>query len=384
MYLLFFPINRKGFLILFELENITYRLGALALEGPAAALAHAITASAIALIFWGISRFLKFYFLPRLQKRLAPTRLQMLPALLDGFAPVIPMFIWISGCYFGLIALPWSAACQAAAMGGLLLVYRLLCIVLLGRGLWGAAPVCTLVLGSAANRLDLKTNRTLVSVLEKVFRVCVLALCAITILDELGYPVTGLVTGLGLTGLTFSLAAKDSASNMFSGIMILLEKPFGIGDWIKVGDVEGTVEDLTFRSTKVRALDNSLYVLPNSSVSSATINNGTNRTKRLFRFTLGVTYDTTRPQLEALMADLEKMLKGRCEVETDSVTVRLTGFGDSSIDILVSCYVETAEMPRFLAIQNSLNLDIMDVMNRNGVGFAFPSTSVYIEKKATE
>lgn len=78
------------------------------------------------------------------------------------------------------------------------------------------------------------------------------------------------------------------------------------------------------------------------------------------------------------------MLKGRCEVETDSVTVRLTGFGDSSIDILVSCYVETAEMPRFLAIQNSLNLDIMDVMNRNGVGFAFPSTSVYIEKKATE
>lgn len=72
MYLLFFPINRKGVLILFELENITYRLGALALEGPAAALAHAITAGAIALIFWGISRFLKFYFLPRLQKRLAP------------------------------------------------------------------------------------------------------------------------------------------------------------------------------------------------------------------------------------------------------------------------------------------------------------------------
>lgn len=131
---------------------------------------------------------------------------------------------------------------------------------------------------------------------------------------NLVYPVTGLVTGLGLTGLTFSPAAKDSASNMFSGIMILLEKPFGIGDWIKVGDVEGTVEDLTFRSTKVRALDNSLYVPPNSSVSSATINNGTNRTKRPFRFTLGVTYDTTRPQLEALMADLENAegpLRGR-------------------------------------------------------------------------
>lgn len=90
------------------------------------------------------------------------------------------MFIWISGCYFGLIALPWSAACQAAAMGGLLLVYRFMHRVL-GRGFVRQNLQRTLVLGSAANRLDLKTNRTLVSVLEKVFRVCVLALCAITI-----------------------------------------------------------------------------------------------------------------------------------------------------------------------------------------------------------
>ena len=210
----------------------------------------------------------------------------------------------------------------------------------------------------------------------------VAAFCGITILDQLGYPVTGLITGVGLAGLTVSLAAQDSASNLFSGLMILLEHPFDIGDWITVGDVEGAVEDLTFRSTKVRALDNSLYVLPNASVASATINNATNRTKRMYRFTLGVTYGTTRAQLEALMADLAEMLRTRPETQTDSVIVRLTGFGDSSIDLLVSCYVLTADLGRFLEIQNSLNLDLMDMMQKHGVEFAFPSTSVYIEKKA--
>ena len=112
--------------------------------------------------------------------------------------------------------------------------------------------------------------------------------------------------------------------------------------------------DINFRSTKVRALDNSVYILTNSTVSSATINNGTLRNKRLYRFTLGVTYDTSRPQL--------------------------SGFGASSIDLLVSAYLRTADMTRFLQMQNDLNLDLMDVMQKNGVDFAFPSTTVYLEK----
>ena len=202
----------------------------------------------------------------------------------------------------------------------------------------------------------------------------------ITVMNELGFNVTGLITGVGLAGLTVSLAAQDSASNLFSGLVILMEHPFVIGDGIAVGDVEGTVEDISFRSTKIRALDNSVYVLPNSSVSNATVNNGTSRTKRLFRFTLGVTYTATRPQLEHLIADLDALLRAHPDVYTDSVTVKLTGFGDSSIDILISCYIKTADLGKFLAIQNGLNLDIMDVMAKNGTQFAFPSTSVYLEK----
>ena len=163
-------------------------------------------------------------------------------------------------------------------------------------------------------------------------------------------------------------------------MVILLDKPFSIGDWITVGDVEGEVVDINFRSTKVRAVDNSIYILTNSTVSSATINNATLRNKRLYRFTLGVTYDTTRPQLEKLMADLQAMLDNSPYTNKGTNIVRLTSFGDSSINILISAYLTTNVYATFLQQQNDLNLNIMDVMQADGVDFAFPSTTVYLEK----
>ena len=206
-------------------------------------------------------------------------------------------------------------------------------------------------------------------------------LCGATIAQESGLPVGSVVASAGLIGLTISLAAQDMAKNFFSGVVILLDKPFSIGDWITVGDVEGEVVDINFRSTKVRAVDNSIYILTNSTVSSATINNATLRNKRLYRFTLGVTYDTTRPQLEKLMADLDAMLKASPDTYEDTAFVRMTGFGDSSINLMVSAYLRTADLGVFLRMQNDLNLNIMDVMKADGVDFAFPSTTVYLAKE---
>ena len=160
--------------------------------------------------------------------------------------------------------------------------------------------------------------------------------------------------------------------------------PFSLEDYkksLKIGDVEGEVVDINFRSTKVRALDNSVYILTNSTVSSATINNGTLRNKRLYRFTLGVTYDTSRPQLEQLMTDLTAMLKASPDTYEDTAFVRMTGFGDSSINLMVSAYLRTADLGAFLRMQNDLNLNIMDVMKADGVDFAFPSTTVYLAKE---
>ena len=121
-------------------------------------------------------------------------------------------------------------------------------------------------------------------------------------------PIGSIVAGAGLVGLTISLAAQESASNLFSGIVILLDKPFAVGDWITVGDVEGEVIDINFRSTRIRSQDKTVSIVTNSKICSSTVQNAALRTMRPYKFTLGVTYNTTRPQLEQLMADLKKML----------------------------------------------------------------------------
>ena len=195
-----------------------------------------------------------------------------------------------------------------------------------------------------------------------------------------GFPIGSIVAGAGLVGLTISLAAQESASNLFSGIVILLDKPFSIGDWITVGNVEGEVIDINFRSTRIRSMDHSVIIITNSQICASTVQNAALRTMRPYKFTLGVTYGTTRAQLEKLMADLQAMLDNSPYTNKGTNIVRLTSFGDSSINILISAYLTTNVYATFLQQQNDLNLNIMDVMQADGVDFAFPSTSVYIEK----
>lgn len=359
--------------MIFSIQELTFALGSFVLEGYPAFAARCACALALMLAGGLLRRWLSGYVGPRLLAR--RWKGEAVPILLRGFSVPLERLVLLTGIYLGLAVLPWNIP---PMQGFLLKLYRIGVILCLCHGLYRASGLTDLALRSFGT--EIRSSATLRSVLVKAYKLLVLILGGLMIAQESGLPVSGLITSAGLVGLTLSLAAQDSASNIFSGMVILLEQPFHIGDWIIVEDVEGKVEDINFRSTKVRALDNSLYILTNSRVCSAVINNCAEREKRLYRFTLGVTYDTTRPQLEKLMEDLTAMMKACPDLYEDSVMVRLIGFGASSIDILVSAYARTAETDRFYQIQNGLNLSIMDVMKENKVEFAFPSTSVYIEK----
>ncbi len=335
----------------------------------------AAIAVAIALAGLGLGRLCKQKLFPVLVGYAEKRKLTAAAILLKGFAKPTFITLRILGVLLGLLFLFPTLLGTA-----LTLIIRIVIILFLTIGFWNSAEVSSLLLRGASSHFDIAESKTISSVLVKAYRALVAIFAIIILMGEFNFEITGLITSLGIAGLTISLAAQDSASNLFAGLLILIERPFNIGDWVNIDGTEGTVEDISFRSTKIRALDNSLYVLPNANVSATTINNGTNREKRMYRFTLGVTYDATRPQLEQLMADIEAMLKAHPHALADSVIVRLSGFGDSSIDLLVSCYLDTVDMPVFLAMQNELHLNIMDIMAANGASFAFPSTSVYIEK----
>lgn len=253
-------------------------------------------------------------------------------------------------------------------------------ICLIAWGAWMAAPVCRLLLRSAENKLDIATNRTMGRFFENIFRAVVGVVAGIAVLDALGIPVTGLLTGAGVAGIGITLAAQSTMTNLIAGVALVLEHPFGIGDYVILGSYEGTVEDISFRSTRIRTPDHAVITVENSKVCGEYIQNVADRTNRLWQFTIGVTYDIPREKVETLCADLKELLSADAQISSDAMTVTLNEFSASSMDILVRCYVTAVDYTGYLQLKSRMNLAIMDLMKRDGCDFAFPSTSVYLEK----
>ena len=359
--------------MIFVIHSLGFAIGNLLLEGWAAFAARC--ACALALLALGaLARSL-------LRKKLFPKLLahswhfEATHILLQSFSIPAQRMVWFSGIYLALASLPWAIQGMPKL---LLMVYRMAMTLCICEGLYLASDVASLLLKSCSE--EIRSNKTLLSLLDTAYKVLVVILGVATLAQESGFPIGSIVAGAGLIGLTISLAAQETAGNIFSGIVILVDKPFAVGDWIIAGDVEGEVIDINFRSIKIRGLDKSVSILTNSKVCSSTIVNCAMRTTRPYKFTLGVTYGTSRAKLEQLMADLTAMLEASESVEKGSALVRLTSFGDSSINLLVSAYLRTNQAGTFLQMQNDLNLNVMDVMQRDGVDFAFPSTTVYLAK----
>lgn len=326
-------------------------------------------------LFYLFSRVLRHKLGPWLIQKAESQNKKGLFILLRGLMRPAPILVWSLGLFFSInmLPLPVQLTVPLRAWTGMLM--HIAMIGLLAWGLVGASDVGPL-LGK-----QLGVDETIVSFVNRLLKGIVGVFAVLMILEDLGAPVASLITSLGIVGLTISLAAKDYATNFMGGIIIIFEKPFAIGDWIQTSAGEGAVEDISFRSTVIRTLEDSLLTIPNHLLVENPVTNYSRIQRRLAKFTLGVTYDATRDQLEALLASIRNELTHRDDVWPDSVRVQLAGFGDSSIDILVQYNARTNQMPEFLKIKEKINLELMDLVAAAGCSFAFPSTSVYIEKQ---
>jgi MscS family membrane protein len=176
-----------------------------------------------------------------------------------------------------------------------------------------------------------------------------------------------------------ALAARDSLANLLGSILIMIEKPFRIGHYVRVSGSEGTVENVGFRSTRIRTLDNSLISIPNNSVVNATVENLTLRVMRRERFFIQVTYDTPREKLEQLAAEINRLIAGHPLTNKKNFHVRFNDFGESSLNILVYFYLEVTDLAAELAAREEILLRIMDLVRQMGIEFAFPTRTLVIE-----
>ncbi len=233
-------------------------------------------------------------------------------------------------------------------------------------------------LGPIARRLEV--DKVLMPFVAKLLRFITIAVAALIIVQEWGYSISGLLTGLGLGGLAVALAAQDMLSNLFAGAMILLDKPFGIGDWISSGDIEGTVEDVNFRSVKIRTFTQAVVTVPNAALANSPVTNFSRMGKRRVLFNLTLSFDTTPEQMKRCSTRITSLLHKREDIDKETIAAVFDSIGDSRLNLMVVYYTKATDWLSFIEVRGQVYYEILDALKDEGVPLAQPTQTVFVRE----
>ena len=226
-------------------------------------------------------------------------------------------------------------------------------------------------------------SKDLLNWIIKAIKILILILGAAAVLELWGIKIGPIIAGLGLFGVAVALGAQDLFKNLISGILVLVEKRFKVGDWIIVEDViEGIVESIGFRSTAVRKFDKSVAIIPNFQFAENAVINISKTTNWIISWVITLQYNTTVEQLKKIRDEIEKYVTTHKDFKTSlGHAVRVDKFSDSSIDMYIRCFTVTDDWDEWLAVKERLAIEIKQIVEKNNASFAFPSQSIYVEKK---
>jgi len=231
--------------------------------------------------------------------------------------------------------------------------------------------------------LDKMLTRELIGWIIKSLKILIFILGLAAVLELWGIKIGPIIAGLGLFGVAVALGAQDLFKNLISGILVLVEKRFKIGDWILVeGIIEGVVEKIGFRSTVLRKFDKSLAIIPNFQFAENAVINISETTNWRIDWAITLQYDTTVDQLKKIRNEIENHIKKSEDFDNAvGIAVRVEKFSDSSIDMRVRCFTTSNSFSTWLEVKEKLAIEIKQIVEGNSAAFAFPSQSIYIEKK---
>ncbi len=229
-----------------------------------------------------------------------------------------------------------------------------------------------------ATETDTRLDDQFIPIVRSASRVFFVLIGVVLVLQNLGYSVTSLVAGFGLGGAAVALASKDSLSNLFGSIVIFLDRPFQIGDWIEIGPIEGTVEEVGLRTTKIRTFPNSLITMPNAMLTTTAINNWSRMKKRRIKTTIGITYDAAPDRIEAAVQSIKDVILNDPKIRNDFFLVNFAGFGESSLEIFIYCFTVTTNWAEYMDAKQEFFLAIMKRFRELGLEFAFPTRTVHL------
>ena len=278
--------------------------------------------------------------------------------------------------------LPLALELDAGAVSSIFRVLRALSVVALFWAVLRAVGVAQDHLTRRTWASDHTAARTIVPLVGRSVRVAVGLAALLAVVSEFGYPVTTALAGLGIGGVVVALAAQKTVENLFGSVSLAADRVFRVGEWVRVDDVQGTVERIGLRSTHLRTLDRTLVKIPNGKLADARVESFGERDRIRFFLALELDRATTAAQIRAVLRDVEALVRGHPRVWPEGTAVRLVAFGPQSLDVTVNAWLATTDSGEFEGMRQELLLGILDAVERAGTRLALPTQVMRVERDA--
>lgn len=320
-----------------------------------------------------LTALIRSYLIRRLRRWFGDVDPKMLRKSLRPIGLLAMTFVW----RFGTRLLDLPAQINAT----LIVAITIVTVVAVVWAAYGTVDMMCVALAARARQTESKFDDLLVPLFRKSAKIVITLFSLVFVAETFDWEqYRTLLTGLGIGGLAFALAAQDTVSNLFGSFTVILDRPFEVGDWIVIGGVEGTVEAVGFRSTRVRTFYNSLITLPNSTLISASVDNYGRRQYRRWKTMLSIAYETPPEKIEAFCEGIRELIRTHPYTRKDYFHVYLNAFAGSSLDILVYVFHEVPDWSTELRERHRLGVDIIRLAQRLGVAFAYPTQTLYMKR----
>ena len=295
----------------------------------------------------------------------------------NGFYKPLKAFFVLLGVYLGVMALKLPDDAFSIATK----IFKICTIIIISKGFANLFDASSETFNAISERLHIEGTDTTINFFSKIAKGLIYIVAAFIVISEFGYDLSGLAAGLGIGSVVIALAAQDIAKSFVAGVSIITDRPFDIGDYIEVDTYAGTVEDITFRTTRIRDINNQIVVLPNSFLTTASIINATKREKRRYDLVLTLELNTPLEKVANLSENIKLTLNTHPNIIKEDIRVFFDTISATGIDMSISFYTDITDTTDFMKFKEEINYALLKMINEANIELAYPSQSIYLKKE---
>lgn len=297
----------------------------------------------------------------------------------NAFYTPLKVFYVVLGLYLALLFIRQPLKTTVGLNRVIDQLFKIAVIILAANGIANSLTTNNSLVNRLKDKMNPDVEDSMLKFILKAIRAVIYIIAGFMIITDLGFNLNGLVAGLGIGSVVITLAAQDTAKNLFGGLVIFLDKPFVVGDWIEVEKYEGTVEDITFRSTRVRTFENSVVNIPNSVIANDSIINWSRIEKRRNKVNLCLDLDTPLAKVQTVQKRIKDLLIQHDDVIDETIIVRFDNITDNGINLLVCSYTNSIDYTSYLEEKEKINFKIMQILREENVELAYDTKTIFVK-----